>query len=53
MAIDDQMLNIQTFNQNPHEEIREGHPELMDSGENLIDLTDFLITNLFKLQNIF
>ena len=29
---------FQHLNQIPHEELREGHPELMDSGEDLMDI---------------
>ena len=35
---DDRTSNILEFNPDPHKELREGHPELMDSGEDLMDI---------------
>ena len=37
--IDDHTSDIQEFNQDLRKEQREGLPELMESGEDLIDLT--------------
>ena len=34
----DRSSDIPTFNPDPHGELREGHPELMDSGVDLIDI---------------
>ena len=35
---DDRTSDIPAFNPDPHKELREGHPELMDSEEDLIDI---------------
>ena len=35
---DDMTSDIQAFNPDPHKELREGHPELMNSEENLMDI---------------
>ena len=35
---DDDRTSIPEFNPDPHKELREGHPELMDSEEDLVDI---------------
>ena len=35
---DDRTSDIPAFNPDPHKELREGHPELMDSEEDLMDI---------------
>ena len=35
---DDRTSDIQAFNRDRHKELREGHPELMDSEEDLTDI---------------
>ena len=35
---DDRTSNILEFNPDPHKELREGHPELMNSEEDLMDI---------------
>ena len=35
---DDRTSDIPAFNPGPHEELREEHHELMDSGEDLMDI---------------
>ena len=35
---DDRTSYIPAFKLDPHEELREGHPEFMDSGENIMDI---------------
>ena len=35
---DDRTSDIPAFNPDPHKELREGHPEFMDSEEDLMDI---------------
>ena len=34
----DRTSDMTAFNPDPHKELREGHPELMDCGEDLMDI---------------